>query len=59
MLLQNKENKTENRYPWFILGFIAAILTAMFIVGCSQPLQADICEPGSQEWCPLYVKVVQ
>ena len=46
----------DSRY--FLLGFIAAILTAMVVISCSEPLQAVSCEPGSAEWCPLYVKVV-
>ena len=49
----------KNNYYWFTMGFMMAILTAMFIISCSEPLQADVCEPGSQEWCPLYVKVVE
>ena len=47
------------KYTWFTLGFMMAILTAMVIIGCSEPLEASYCEPGSQEWCPLYVKVVE
>ena len=47
-----------SRY-YFLLGFMTAILAAIFIIGCSDSLQADTCEPGSAEWCPLYVKVVE
>ena len=49
----------KSDYYWFTIGFMMAILTAMFIISCSTPLEAGSCEPGSQEWCPLFVKVVQ
>ena len=48
----------DSRY-YFLLGFMSAILIAMFVISCAEPLSADICEPGSAEWCPMYVKVIQ
>ena len=49
----------NNQYYWFTLGFMMAILTAMFIISLTEPLEAGYCTPGSQEWCPMYVKVVK
>ena len=49
----------KNSRYYFLLGFMVAILTSMFIISCSEPLEAGYCEPGSSEWCPLYVKIVE
>ena len=48
----------NNKY-YFGLGFISAFMMIMLLNSCSEPLNANICEPGTQEWCPLYVKVVE
>ncbi len=46
------------RYKYFSIGFVTAILVSILIISCSEPLEASYCEPGSSEWCPLYVKVI-
>ncbi len=44
---------------YFLLGFFTAVIITAFTISCASPLQANGCEPGSEEWCPLYVKVVE
>ena len=48
----------KNSRYYFLMGFITAIITAVLIVSCSEPLAAGGGERGSSEWCPLYVRVV-
>ncbi len=48
----------RNRY-FFVLGFISAILLVILTIKWVEPLTAAGCIPGSAEWCPMYVKVVQ
>ena len=48
----------DDRRFYFSLGVATTLLIAMLVIGCSEPLEANSCEPGSAEWCPLYVKVI-
>ena len=46
------------KYTWFIVGYIAALMT-LFLASCTiTPLQADYNTPGHSETFPLYVKIV-
>ena len=48
----------DSRY-YFVLGMSIMLLISMIVISCTEPLEANYCEPGSQEWCPLYVKIVE
>ncbi len=51
--------KDKNYY--FGIGFATAMVISMLVISCAEPLSADYssCVPGSSEWCPMYVKVVE
>lgn len=45
-------------YIYFAMGYFTALVT-IFVVSCSYtPLEAGGSELGSNEWNPLYVKIV-
>ena len=47
------------KYIYFALGYITAIATIL-VVSCSYtPLEAGGSEVGSNEWNPMYVKIVE
>ena len=48
----------DSRY-YFTLGMLTMLLISMVLISCTEPLGANYCEPGSAEYCPLYVKVVE
>tara|TARA_R100000808_G_scaffold24806_1_gene58449 strand:- start:2981 stop:3133 length:153 start_codon:yes stop_codon:yes gene_type:complete len=48
----------KNKYFYFLLGYLTAILTAVVISCGVSPLEAEYFTPGHSETFPLYVKVV-
>ena len=48
-----------NKYIYFALGYLTAMVTIL-VVSCSYtPLEAGSSEIGSTEWNPIFVKIVE
>ena len=50
--------KNDKKY-YFLLGFMTAMLVAMFIVVNLTPLEARSKDCGENNWNPCYVKIVK
>ena len=49
----------SNKRYYFLLGFMTAILTSMFVISCATPLEANHSDPGSSRYNPLYVVCIE
>ena len=56
---KNTKEKKMKKYFYFLLGYIMAFMTMLFMSCSYSPLQADYNTPGHSAAFPLFVKHVE
>ena len=49
----------SDKYYWFTVGFMTAIMISMFVISCTSPLEANVGSCGQDSWNPCYVRIVE